>query len=205
MEPNGVSSIADDRCDARRERSMNALGEDSINPETGIGGALRQARKRQGAAREFRPFGAFLLAPLAPIGRSARSSAQLLAWMSVLAIAALSLVSGDQRPQSFLPGQAEHFVAYAAAGFFLAQGYPSPRHRIQAWIGMVIASGAFEILQHFVPGRSPSSLDALASASGLTLGLLLSAVTGAAISRVLRLAPEGEAREQRPFPLRRPD
>ena len=38
--------------------------------------------------------------------------------------------------------------------------------RILALIGMAIASGAFGISQSFVPGRSASALDALASARG---------------------------------------
>ena len=45
--------------------------------------------------------------------------------------------------------------------------------RILALIGLAIASGYSEVLQSFVPGRSASSLDALASTSGAAFGLLL--------------------------------
>ncbi len=45
----------------------------------------------------------------------------------VAAIAAFSLVPGDFRPHSFLRGQAEHFVAYAGTGLFVAFGFTMPR------------------------------------------------------------------------------
>jgi hypothetical protein len=105
--------------------------------------------------------------------------ARLVAWACIAAIAALSLVPGVLRPHTVLPGWDEHFIAYAGTGFFLALGYLGLRQRLFAWIGLAIASGAFEILQDFVPGRSPSPFDALASMSGLTLGLAL----GAALNR----------------------
>ena len=96
---------------------------------------------------------------------------QLLAWICVSLIAVLSLVPGAERPNSSLPGQAEHFVAYAATGLFFALGYTSPRVRVIGWIGLAVASGVFELLQNLVPGRTPSALDALASTMGLTAGL----------------------------------
>ncbi len=45
----------------------------------------------------------------------------------VAAISAFSLVPGDFRPHSFLRGQAEHFVAYAGTGLFVAFGFTMPR------------------------------------------------------------------------------
>jgi VanZ family protein len=80
-----------------------------------------------------------------------------------------------------LPGRAEHFVAYAGTAFFFALGYRGLHQRILALIGLAIASGAFEVLQSFVPGRSASSLDALASTSGAAFGLLLGAILSAIV------------------------
>jgi len=40
------------------------------------------------------------------------------------------------------------------------------------WIGLAITSGVFEALQNFIPGRSASILDALASTLGLTFGFM---------------------------------
>ena len=105
----------------------------------------------------------------------ARSLTRPLAWFCLLVIAVLSLVPGDLRPHSFLPGRAEHFVAYAVAGWLLALGYWSTRARVLGWLSVSIASGAFEILQNFVPQRTPSVWDALVSVGGLTFGILLGA------------------------------
>jgi hypothetical protein len=102
--------------------------------------------------------------------------ARLVAWACIVAITALSLVPGGLRPHTFLPGWSEHFIAYSGTGFFLALGYLGLRQRLFAWIGLAVASGVFEILQDFVPGRSPSPFDALASMGGLTLGVALGAV-----------------------------
>jgi VanZ family protein len=96
-------------------------------------------------------------------------------------IAVLSLVPGDARPHTDLPGRAEHFIAYAGTGLLFALGYYALRQRMLGLIGLAIASGAFEVLQNFVPGRSPSPLDALASTCGAAFGLLLGAFLNAFI------------------------
>jgi hypothetical protein len=109
--------------------------------------------------------------------------ARLLAWACVAAIAVLSLVPGDERPHSGMSGQVEHFIAYCGTGVFLAWAYPGAHQRLVAWLVLGAASGVFEILQNFVPGRSPSLFDAVASASGLTLGMALGAAMTVALTR----------------------
>ncbi len=94
----------------------------------------------------------------------------------VAAIAALSLVPGHFRPHSFLPGQAEHFVVYAGTGLFVALGYTTPRQRFFGWLGLALASGAFELLENIVRDRPPSTFDALASTAGLSVGLATGAL-----------------------------
>jgi VanZ family protein len=102
--------------------------------------------------------------------------ARVLFWLSVVAIMILSLLPGNQRPHTSAPGLAEHFAAYAAAGCLLALGYRDWRRRLLAWVGLAIASGVFEILQGFIPGRGPAAIDALASTGGLTVGLMAMAL-----------------------------
>jgi len=118
------------------------------------------------------------------------SLARALAWACVVVIAVLSLVPGEVRPHTGLPGRAEHFIAYAGTGLVFALGYFGLLQRMLALIGLAIASGAFEVLQNFVPGRSPNFLDALASTSGLAFGLLSGAILSVLVSRrrSLRLA-----------------
>ncbi len=103
-------------------------------------------------------------------------AARPLAWASLLAIALLSLVPGNLRPHSFLPGQAEHFLAYAGAGFLLAIGYRSTKERCLGWLGVAGAGVAFELLQHLSPGRTPRVIDAVASIGGLSVGIALGAL-----------------------------
>ena len=79
-------------------------------------------------------------------------------------------------------GEFEHFFAYGGTGFLLALGYLGWRQRLVAWIGLAAASGVFEILQNFIPGRSPSLFDALASSGGLTLGMAVGVILTAALA-----------------------
>jgi len=117
------------------------------------------------------------------------SIARPLAWACVVVIAVLSLVPGDARPHTGLPGRAEHFIAYAGTGFLFSLAYCGLRQRMLALISLAIASGAFEVLQNFVPGRSPSPLDALASTSGLAFGLILGSILSAVVCRKRLLRP----------------
>ena len=109
------------------------------------------------------------------------SIARPLAWACVVVIAVLSLVPGDARPHTGLPGRGEHFIAYVGTGFLFALGYSELRLRMLALIRLAIASGAFEVLQNFVPGRSPSPFDSLASTCGAAFGLLLGAILSAVV------------------------
>jgi len=95
-----------------------------------------------------------------------------LAWLCVFAITVLSLLPGEERPHTGLPGRFEHAMAYAGTGFLFWFGYSDPRPRLMIWIGLAITSGVFEALQNFIPGRSASILDALASTLGLTFGFM---------------------------------
>jgi len=100
-----------------------------------------------------------------------------------VAIAVLSLLPGDARPHTGFPGKLEHFVAYAGTGLVFALGCFEPRRRLAFWLGLGIASGLFEVLQNFVPGRSPSVFDALASILGLSCGLLAGVAVAGSLNR----------------------
>jgi VanZ family protein len=104
-------------------------------------------------------------------------TARVLAWVCVLVIIVLSLLPGNERPHTGAPGQYEHFIAYAGTGFFFSLAYREFTHRLSIWAMLAVLSGALEALQNFVPGRSPNVLDALASTSGATIGLIAGAVS----------------------------
>ncbi len=124
----------------------------------------------QGSAKPPRQFCSGAEAKGSRRGRRASRAhriARALAFARIAAIAVLSLVPGAERPHTGMPGRAEHFVAYGGTGFLLALGYLGWRQRLVAWTGLAAASGLYEILQNFIPGRSPSLFDARRAAEFL--------------------------------------
>lgn len=113
----------------------------------------------------------------------------------LLAIVVLSLVPGELRPQTGAPGEFEHFIAYMGTGLFIAARYRSLRPRLALWAATAALSFALEFIQKFVPGREPDIFDALASSSGLTLGVLLGALIIGAIHRRRRDFVDGRVVE----------
>jgi hypothetical protein len=109
--------------------------------------------------------------------------ARMAGWAGIAAITILSLVPGSERPHTGLPGQAEHFAAYACTGFALSLAYHGLRERLIFWFVLATASGVFEILQIWIPGRDAKIQDALASTFGLTTGLVLGAMAAAGSPR----------------------
>lgn len=111
---------------------------------------------------------------------AAHRMTRMLAWACVLVILTLSLAPGDARPHTLLPGKLEHFIAYAGTGLLFSIAYRRRKTRALIWGALVIASLVLEAVQSFIPGRSPSLLDALASSMGLTVGL----ACGATLARL---------------------
>jgi VanZ family protein len=112
-----------------------------------------------------------------------------LAGLCVGVITILSLLPGDERPHTGMPGQFEHFFAYAGTGFLFGLGFAESRRiRLVIWGAMAAASVAFEGLQFFVPDRSPSLLDALASTLGLSFGLVAAALAFPILKKWLAFA-----------------
>ena len=99
--------------------------------------------------------------------------ARAAAWLGLLGVAVLSLVTGAWRPHTPMPGQAEHFLAYFLTSFAFGVGYPDRRTRMIACAGLCLAAGLFELLQNWSPGRSPNLLDWAASSAGAVAGILL--------------------------------
>ena len=108
---------------------------------------------------------------------------RLALWSCLVAIIVLSLVPGEVRPQTGTPGEFEHFIAYMGTGLFIAARYRSLRPRLALWAATAALSFVLEFMQKFVPGREPDIFDALASSSGLTLGVLLGGLIISAIHR----------------------
>jgi VanZ family protein len=107
--------------------------------------------------------------------RYAVNLARAVGVIGVLAIVGLSLVPGGHRPHTWLPGKAEHFIAYLGTASALALGFHAASSRLAAVLCLVLLAGTMECLQLSVSGRHAAILDAFASASGAVVGIGLGA------------------------------
>jgi VanZ family protein len=113
------------------------------------------------------------------------TSLRVLTWCCVILLAVLSLLPAQDMVRTGLPGQLEHFVAYAGSAAIAVAGYGMSRGSMQIIGGFWVYAGILEYLQHFSPGRHPSIADFAASAFGVLCGGLATAL----LWRRLSLSP----------------
>src|SRR6516162_9431069 len=98
-----------------------------------------------------------------------QTSCRILTWFCVILLAVFSLLPAQDMVRTGIPGQLEHFVAYAGSARIAIPGYG--RRGAVRIIGLFwIYAGVLEYLQHFSPGRHPSIADFAASALGAFIG-----------------------------------
>ncbi len=100
-------------------------------------------------------------------------------WLCVALLVVLSLVPGQDRPHTGLTGHGEHFMAYAGTGMMAMLSY---RRLLWTIVGLSLLSSVLEILQNFVPGRSPAVLDAIFSSAGGAIGTGMALLLSLAVS-----------------------
>jgi VanZ family protein len=111
------------------------------------------------------------VAPMHPIQKLFR----IFTWCCVILLAVLSLLPAQDMVRTGIPGQLEHFVAYAGSARIAIPGYG--RRGAVRIIGLFwIYADVPEYLQHFSPGRHPSIADFAASALGALFGGLAAAL-----------------------------
>jgi VanZ family protein len=98
------------------------------------------------------------------------TSLRVLTRCCVILLAVLSLLPTQQMVRTGLPGRLEHFVAYAGSAAIAMAGYGASRGGMQIIGGFWVYAGILEYLQHFSPGRHPSTADFVASALGALCG-----------------------------------
>ncbi len=114
--------------------------------------------------------------------RAVLTSFRVLTWYCVILLAVLSLLPAQEMVRTGIPGQLEHFLAYAGSATIAMAGYGRRRGAMRI-IGLLwIYAGILEYLQHFSPGRHPSIADFAASA----LGALCGGLAAALLARRLR-------------------
>jgi VanZ family protein len=94
---------------------------------------------------------------------------QTTAWLLLLTIAGLSLVSPWYRPMTNIPHALEHFAIFFATGLAFGLGYSSPYlYRLIPLIGF---TAAVEIAQLWAPGRHARLSDFLINVLAVSIGL----------------------------------
>lgn len=104
---------------------------------------------------------------------SMRSLIRLCGCGAVLVIVWLSLIPGDMQTRTFLPKQAEHFIAYLLTAFCIAISMTMRKSWLYLAIGLTALALLLEISQTLAPGRTPGFGDFLASALGAWAGSYL--------------------------------
>ena len=99
-----------------------------------------------------------------------RTSLRFLTWACVVVLGFLSLLPAQDMVRTELPGQLEHFAAYAGSGAIAVAGYGLNRGAVRVIGCFWLYAGILEYLQHFSPGRHPALEDFAASALGALCG-----------------------------------
>jgi VanZ family protein len=96
--------------------------------------------------------------------------------ISVTAVTVLSLLPKVPIPNHGID-KIEHFVAYLAVGASGSLATAAPIKRVHLLLVLIALACCLELLQYFIPGRTPGIRDALASilgaAAGITAGQIL--------------------------------
>jgi VanZ family protein len=76
-------------------------------------------------------------------------------YLGCLLIITLSLVPATAKPHSGIDGQYEHWIAYTLVGLAFGLGYATTRRQLWFGLALTMGAGGLELLQAFVPGRTP--------------------------------------------------
>ena len=98
-------------------------------------------------------------------------------YVGYVMIVVLSLLPAQTRPHTGVGGEYEHWVAYALVGGVFAAGYSARRAWLFAALALTGTAAVLELLQNFIPGRTPEFTGFLASSLGAWFGIFLVALT----------------------------
>ena len=86
--------------------------------------------------------------------------------ISVISVVVLSLLPPRSLPSFGVSDKIEHFIAYAILGLIAGFAFVTQRAAIWLMVSLSALGITLEFCQSFVPGRSPETLDAIASVLG---------------------------------------
>ena len=139
--------------------------------------ALAPPIRRESGARQHKARGVakgFTIDNVAPM-HPVQTPFRILTWCCVILLAVLSLLPAQDMVRTGIPGEFEHFVAYAGSASIAIAGY-GRRGAVRIIGSFWIYAGILECLQNFSPGRHPSIADFAASALGALFGGLAAAL-----------------------------
>jgi VanZ family protein len=109
-----------------------------------------------------------------PHAASMKAVFRVAAWLLLLLIVVLSVVSPAQRPMTPAPHDIEHVIIFLVTGLAFGLGYAT---RLQVQIVFFIAfAAAIELIQLAVPGRHSRLSDFIVDALGASIGVGLAVV-----------------------------
>ena len=115
-------------------------------------------------------------------GAGVQRLAQILGWILLLAIVALSVVPPSLRPVTILPRDFEHPAIFLLAGAAFGLGY---KNGFLAWLlGLSTFTLAIEITQRWIPGRHARGLDFFVDAFSIGVGLTIGAMVARRFQRL---------------------
>jgi VanZ family protein len=88
-------------------------------------------------------------------------------------MAVLSLLPAASVPDFVVGSAYDHLLAYTAIGFCFGSSFPSLRLQLFSGFALMLGALVFELLQNFIPGRSPDISDFMASSLGAWCGLTM--------------------------------
>src|SRR5262249_27553483 len=97
-------------------------------------------------------------------------------WACVVAIVVVSLLPGDARPDTGLPGQIDHIIAYCGTAGLLGLGYPAAKLRFGMIVMLISVASTLEVAGRWIPGGPPQFIGFAASVAGTSLGMLAAIV-----------------------------
>jgi VanZ family protein len=97
-------------------------------------------------------------------------------WACVAAIVVLSLVPGYARPDTGLPREIDHIIAYCGTAGLLGLRYPTAKSRFGTIAMLVLLAAVLEVAQLWGPGRDSQLIGFATSSAGACLGMLAAVV-----------------------------
>ena len=94
-----------------------------------------------------------------------------MAWISLVAVAVMTLGPADLRPVTIAPPNLERLAAFVVVGMLFGAAYP--RNVPILVVALVCAAGLLELGQHLVPNRHATTLAFMFKVTGGGIGIFL--------------------------------